>query len=307
MFKPFNLDNSEDYLRWRDNKFEHLEKQYRNDTPPVFCIFSDGQSPSQSEINHLLAQCRLNSLGLYRIENNQNFNHQTAKKMVLNLAKKLGLERLDGNICADRDNLTSITNTEHKGQHEYIPYSTKRLSWHTDGYYNTPDRTINSMLLHCHRDAKNGGESLFMDHEIAYILLRDENPDYIRALSEKDVMTIPANVLDGKVIRDRQTGPVFSQDSQGQLHMRYTARKRNIEWKQKSPTLEAVTFLEELLQSDSKYIIKHTLKPGEGIICRNVLHCRTAYEDYDDEDKKRLLFRGRYYDELPAKKSASEN
>jgi len=220
--------------------------------------------------------------------------------MIHDLARRLGLKRLDGNLCADVDKLTSITNTEHKEQHEYIPYSTKRLSWHTDGYYNPPDRTINSMLLHCFRNAKQGGESYFMDHEIMYLLLRDENPDYIRALNEKDVMTIPANILNGKIVREAQTGPVFSTDSQGQLHMRYTARKRNIEWKKNSLTLEAVDYLESLLNNESRYIIKHRLKPGEGIICRNILHCRSDFVDYEEADRKRLLFRGRYYDELPA-------
>ena len=167
------------------------------------------------------------------------------------------------------------------------------------------------MLLHCARPADEGGESKFMDHEVAYILLRDENPDYIKALMQEDVLTIPANVLDGKVIRAAQTGPVFSLNSQGQLHMRYSARKRNIEWKQDTPTLEAVAFIEKLFEdnsnpssspgssSNSKYIIKHTLKAGEGIICRNALHCRTAYVDSDNPEKKRLLFRGRFHDELP--------
>ena len=138
-----------------------------------------------------------------------------------------------------------------------------------------------------------------MDHEIAYLLLRDENPEYIKALMHDDALTIPDNILDGKVIRAAQSGPVFSINSQGQLHMRYSARKRNIEWKQKTPTLEAVAFLEGLMQSNSRYIIKHSLKAGEGIICRNVLHCRTAFVDSDNPEEKRLLFRGRYYDELP--------
>ncbi len=145
-----------------------------------------------------------------------------------------------------------------------------------------------------------------MDHEVAYILLRDENPDYIKALMQEDVLTIPANILDGKIIRAAQTGPVFSLNSQGQLHMRYSARKRNIEWKKDTPTLEAVAFIEKLFEdgpiSNSKYIIKHKLKAGEGIICRNVLHCRTAYVDFDNPEKKRLLFRGRFHDELPLSK-----
>ncbi len=301
MFSPFEIDNINDYQCWRENKLENIHKYYEKDTPLLFSTFSKGISPKKHELNQLLQQCQTHSFALYRVEDHSSYDKHQAKTVIHELAKKLGLKRLDGNICADTDKLTSITNTDHKGQHEYIPYSTKRLSWHTDGYYNTPDKTINSMLLHCFQDAKQGGASFFLDHELVYITLRDENPEYIRALNERDVMTIPANIIKGKVIRAEQTGPVFSTDSQGQLHMRYTARKRNIEWKQNSLTLEAIAYLETLLNSDSRYIVKHQLKPGEGIICRNILHCRNDYIDHDESDKKRLLFRGRYYDELPKK------
>jgi hypothetical protein len=137
-----------------------------------------------------------------------------------------------------------------------------------------------------------------MDHEVAYMLLRDENPEYVKALMHPNAMTIPANILDGKVIRETQSGPVFSINKKGGLHMRYSARKRNIEWRQDSPTLEAVSFLEKLLDSDSKYIIKYTLQDGEGLICKNVLHRRTSFVDFDNPTKKRLLYRGRYFDHL---------
>jgi hypothetical protein len=299
---PFDLNNTNAYEQWRERKLESAQT-YIKKTPPHFLpIFKNGQAPTKDELNEILRQCAINSFCLYRIkdttENKGETDNSTKKANILELAKQLGVSRLDSNICADQDSLTSITQTSHEGQHDYIPYSNKRLSWHTDGYYNPPARRINTMLLHCAQPAKEGGESLFMDHEIAYILLRDENPDYIEALMQPNAMTIPANILDGKVIREAQTGPVFLLNSQGQLHMRYSARKRNIEWQQNSPTLEALEFLDSLLNSDSDYIIKHTLNAGEGIICRNILHCRTAFDDYEEAQKKRLLFRGRYYDEL---------
>jgi len=296
---PFNLENSTEYSRWRASKLNRYKEIDENTPPYFYLVFQQGKYPTPTELNKVLEYCKKDSLCLYRIKDHAEYSASKSKKIILHLAKELGLTRLDSNICADEDNLTSITQTSHAGQHDYIPYSNKRLSWHTDGYYNTPDKKINSMLLHCAQPAQEGGESLFMDHEIAYLLLRDENPEYVKALMQVDALTIPANILDGKVIRDAQSGPVFSINSQGQLHMRYSARKRNIEWKQNTPTLEAVAFLEELMQSSSKYIINHSLKAGEGIICRNVLHCRTAFVDSDNSEEKRLLFRGRYYDELP--------
>ena len=52
--------------------------------------------------------------------------------------------------------------------------------------------------MHCVSPAKSGGENSYLDPEIAYILMRDENPDYIAALMQDDVMMIPANEIDGK-------------------------------------------------------------------------------------------------------------
>jgi hypothetical protein len=137
-----------------------------------------------------------------------------------------------------------------------------------------------------------------MDHEMLYLLLRDENPLYIKALMQTDVMTIPANIENGVEIRPEQTGPVFSIDElTGHLHMRYTARTRSIEWKQDPVTLAAVEAMEEILASDSPYIFRHRLSAGQGLICNNILHTRTAFEDVEGCEG-RLVFRARYYDRL---------
>ncbi len=294
----FSLSNdttdNASYQQWRAYKLANTPNYSELDLDSCFINIDNADKPSTAEIKSIRDAYNKNNYCLYRIKKSTS----DSKNSIHALAKCLGLSNLDSNICADSDKLTSITHTVHQGQHNYIPYSNKRLSWHTDGYYNTPEHTINAMLLHCASPAKEGGESLLLDHDIAYILLRDENPEYINALMQADAMTIPANILNGKVIRAAQSGPVFSINSAGQLHMRYSARKRNIEWKQTAPTLEAVAFLEELLESDSKHIIKYALKAGEGLICRNILHRRTAFVDFDDQEKKRLLYRGRYFDTL---------
>ena len=71
----------------------------------------------------------------------------------------------------------------------HIP--TAPIKWHTDGYYNPPERQVRSFVLHCVHSAAQGGENRLLDHEIAYLMLRDENADFIRALSTADAMTIP--------------------------------------------------------------------------------------------------------------------
>ena len=135
-----------------------------------------------------------------------------------------------------------------------------------------------------------------MDHELAWLHLRDINPDYIRALMQPDVMLIPANEVDDKIVRPDRTGPAFSIDQLGHLHMRYTARQRNILWKDDVLTREAVAVLQELLNSESAWVYRATLQPGQGLICNNVLHDRTGFTD--SEQHRRMLYRLRFYDRM---------
>ncbi|MCK5918616.1 MAG: TauD/TfdA family dioxygenase [Cocleimonas sp.] len=292
---PYSLSNDTAYQHWREKKLLNFTSNINH----LFVDIDNEIAPKASETNKLLALVNKYNMGLYRFKKPDS-KPANNKHKVPQFAHFFGLNKLDNNLCADDDKLTSITVCKHEGQHQYIPYSDKRLSWHTDGYYNTPEQQINGFILHCERPALAGGESLVFDHELAYILLRDENPDYIRAFMQSDAMTIPANILNGKEIRAAQTGPVFSLHPTGALHMRYSARTRNIEWQQDSATLEAVEFLQQLWKNGSPYILRYTLQAHEGLICNNILHCRTGFEDSDDPQNKRLLYRGRYFDRIHA-------
>jgi hypothetical protein len=61
-------------------------------------------------------------------------------------------------------------------------------------------------------------------------------------------------------------------------------------------TLAAVAFLEKLLASDLPFIYRGRLEPGMGLVSNNVLHDRAGFND--TPDKKRLLYRARYYDRI---------
>ena len=152
------------------------------------------------------------------------------------------------------------------------------------------------MILHCVRPAEEGGENQLWDHEIIYMMLRDKNPDYIKALMEPNAMTIPKNVLHGQLVRPDRSGPVFMITDEGRLHMRYTARARNVIWKKDALTQEAQQTLRTLLNSDSEYQFQGRLEAGQGLVCNNVLHTRTAFKD--DKENPRLLYRGRYFDKI---------
>ena len=134
-----------------------------------------------------------------------------------------------------------------------------------------------------------------MDPEIAYIHLRDAVPRGAEALMHPAAMTIPANREADGTLRPERTGPVFSVDAHsGNLHMRFTARQRNIVWRDDADTREAVAFLVELLNSDDPSVLRHKLLPGQGVICNNVLHSRSAFTNPSGEASGRLHFRARF-------------
>jgi len=219
------------------------------------------------------------------------------KAIPMQLGLQLGLARLDRNLLADDDGITAISPAASGERHDYIPYSNRPLNWHTDGYYNTPECQIRAMLLHCVRPASSGGVNTLLDHEIAYILLRDADIHYVQALMESDALTIPERADDNGVARPAQTGPVYSVDPKsGCLHMRYTARTRSIVWKQHPALLAAREFLERLLARDSPHVFQIRLEAGMGIVCNNVLHNRSGFAGSDDD--MRLLYRARYYDRM---------
>lgn len=214
------------------------------------------------------------------------------------LGEQLGLHHLDGNLCADEDKITSIT-VDHSGRkNTYIPYTNRPISWHTDGYYNhIPEQAVQSFILYCAQNASEGGTNRLMDHELAYIHLRDIDPQLTEALSHPNAMTIPANIVDDVEIRPEQTGPVFMWDDNNHLTMRYTARTRSIEWRDDEKTREATQALTELFASDHPGIFEYRLAPGQGVISNNILHMRTGFED-DPDGAARLFYRARYYQRI---------
>lgn len=208
------------------------------------------------------------------------------------LGLQFGLERLDPNWLADDDGISAIEVRNGEPSGELIPYTTRALGWHTDGYYNPPERRIRAFILHCVRGAAEGGETQLLDHELAWLLLRDANPDWARSLERPDAMTIPAR----GAARAEQSGPVFSFDGEGALHMRYTARTVSIRWAADPDTAGAVRFLAQCLAERSPFSFRITLEPGMGVVCNNVLHARSAFRD--QPSAPRLLYRARYYERI---------
>lgn len=286
---PFDLDDDASYQAWRSEK---LACRARSAEDLVVDV-GDAQALTATEREALLRRCAAWNMAVYRSAPSDH-GKDTARA----LGRQLGLQRLDANWLADEDGVSSITvSAATDGRGGYIPYTDRPLKWHTDGYYHPQAQRIRAMLLHCERPAASGGVNALLDHELAYIALRDASPRWLQALMAPDAMTIPARDGDGDVARAVQSGPVFSIDPHdGALHMRYTARTRSIEWKNDASTLKAVAFLGRLLADDNPDIVRLRLAPGMGLVANNVLHDRSAF--VDDPARPRLLYRARYLDRI---------
>lgn len=284
---PFMPQNHDAYAVWRQAKLKNYPAIAEN----LRVEISDPQNLTTDEKTALRNILCKTNVAIYSCK-----GQAMTKTDVRILGRQLGLEHLDNNLCADEDSITSlqVMNSGCKGG--YIPYTNRRLSWHTDGYYNPFDRQVRAIVMHCDTPAKSGGENMLLDHEMLYLHLRDVNPDYIHSLMHPEVMIIPPNEEGGEEIRAETVGPVFSIDAKGNLHMRYSARSKNIVWRDNENTQQATSIITELLNGNSPYMFRYRLNANEGVISNNVLHNRTAFED--DEQNKRLLYRARYFDRV---------
>ena len=112
-----------------------------------------------------------------------------AQADLMNFAQSIGMETYDTNNIHNSP-ISLIMSLETKNALNYIPYTNKKLNWHTDGYYD--EKPIFSWLLHCEEPAYYGGENYLLDHELAireYIIKYDN----LDSLSSLDAFTIPGN------------------------------------------------------------------------------------------------------------------
>jgi len=287
---PFELANQSLYEKWRMHKMAG----YPESLSDLVVELKDPRNLTAAEKESLLNHLRKTNMAVYVSATGDDPD----RNIPLMLATQMGVSGLNHNWLADADGLTSLTVASEGTRQNYIPYSNRLIKWHTDGYYNTTAEQIQTLNLHCVSPAAKGGENRLMDHEMAYIHLRDENPDFIEALMAPDAMTIPPRIDEGGTIcRREEPGPVFTIcGNSGNLHMRYTIRERNVIWKDDALTIQALNCLEGLLESDHTAIFKGRLVSGMGLVSNNVLHDRSSFSD--DDTHKRLIYRARYFDRI---------
>jgi hypothetical protein len=209
--RPFDLVDPAAYAAWRTRKLDEAPRTAAELMIPI----ANAEAPTAAESAAIRALCRRCNMALYGTPG------ELSKDQVLALSASVGLADLERPLLTGEDGITelSVTGMARGGDDGnggdgrrgiYIPYSNKPLSWHTDGYYNPAGQWVLGMVLHCVRPSATGGASQFLDPEIAYIRLRDENPAWIAALMHPQTLIIPANDIETDTPRGAEAGPVFA-------------------------------------------------------------------------------------------------
>jgi len=285
---PFLLENEGAYQAWRAQKLRFREEL---SATTVYSLDPESGQPDsmQDQIQKQVA-----AFNFVVFESTAQFG----KSEFLALNRQFGLQDLDVNLGADEDKVTSLqVVNESDERSQYIPYTSRGMNWHTDGYYNPDGRRINAFALYCVHQSERGGGNFLFDHEMMYLLIRDEAPNLLEALMCDDMMCVPANVQGNRVIRAEECGPVFSlQPVSCALNMRYTSRPHNIVWKSDRLSATALNRVREILM-DGKTMMEIKLRERQGMVCNNILHGRQAFQN-GAEMPPRLVYRARYYDAI---------
>jgi Taurine catabolism dioxygenase TauD, TfdA family len=294
---PFRLDDEAAYAAWRELKLAAYPQRSEDFVVEV----RDLGAPTRAEREAIRGLARRANMALY-IARSGVADERATRRSLIAFGHAFGLAAIEDHRSAEADGIVRIEVVDQGGRLGYIPYTDKPINWHTDGYYNFhgPQRAVRAMLLHCVRPAGEGGVNRLLDPEIAYIRLRDSDPGLVEALMHPEAMTIPESVEANGRVRPVNVGPVFYVDARsGALGMRFTARKRNVVWRDDAATLAAVTKLEDILRDDP-LTLETRMEAGQGLVCNNVLHDRTGFGCSTETGRGRLLYRVRYADRIDA-------
>ncbi len=283
------LDDSGAFNHWRQTKIAAATRQNTLE----FINIADLANPTLAERQLILTRCNIDGYAFY--QSSQPETEPAIAAALRQFTNSFGLKIAETHRSMGDHGVVALRVSKNEHQRGFIPYSRKAMNWHTDGYYNAPNDTIRSFVLHCAQPAGTGGQNQIIDPEIAYMRLRDLNPDYIAALMMPDAMTIPANTEADGSVRPASIGPVFMVEN-GALIMRYTARTRSIEWSQKAAPAAAA--LQNILETESEFLIQTTLKSGQGVLSNNTLHNRTGF-DQGSDPSQRLMYRIRFHNRIP--------
>lgn len=211
---------------------------------------------------------------------------------VSDLLQALSLRDGDQGVMRETSELSLLQDLTGTPKGRFPPYQSKPMNWHTDGYYNDAAQMVRCFTLHCVSPAAVGGALLLMDDAYLVYALLKEDPELVVLLCHPNAMTLPHNKDNEGHDRPDRCVPVILQNTDQTIAMRFTTRTRNIHWRCNA-TKAAAQRASELINVHSEWHTRITLQQGQGIITRNVLHAREAFEDAPDKPKRQIL-RGRY-------------
>ena len=274
------------YLSWREKR---LHAQF---TLPKLDweLTSDLDTPG--DLHAIAAMCQqVHQLGFagYRWD----ITIEKQRLAIAKLAEHLGLSTTDSGVIQEASCLSLLEDLSGTARGRFLPYSNKAMNWHTDGYYNAEDNALHYFTLHCLQPAFRGGTLTVMDPELLLIALYDDNPQLVYELTHRDAMLLPSNAdAEGHDRPDRSV-PVFFAHDDGTLGLRFTMRTKHIQWRT-SETKAAADRAVELINANTQWHCPIRLESGQGVIARNVLHSRDAFEDAAEGQFRRRMLRGRY-------------
>ncbi len=275
---------SADYLHWRDQR---LQQQAHTDSAPISLSPSLHDPDDKSALIKICSQVADQGFAIYQwTEASQDPDHD-----VKHLHQRLSLQSFDHGVVHEGDGLSLLTDLSGSTQGRFIPYTSRAMSWHTDGYYNTMDQSLGCFTLHCINPAQSGGALTLLDHQLILIALHDQNSELVELLSHPQAMALPANQDDLGHNRPTRHSPVLFVRTDGTPGAHFTTRSKNIQWRTPE-TLQAATQMKQVIDHQHNWHFQIKLASGQGIITRNILHRREAYTDHPDKPRKML--RGRY-------------
>ena len=165
-------------------------------------------------------------------------------------------------------------------------------SHHTDSpqWKDVPDYL--SML--CVNSAKKGGSNLFLSAYTIHNKIFQEKKDLLNLFYEKFHFDKRGEFKDGE--SPTVFEPIFEFKNE-KLYFRYVRNYIDAGHDIQNQPLsqyqkDALDYLDDLMRRE-EMILKYDLKSGDMIFSDNhwVVHGRTPFEDYDDQNKKRLMLR----------------
>ncbi len=157
------------------------------------------------------------------------------------------------------------------------------------------DATEISALL-CIRTAKQGGKNILASSLKVHEIVQKEHPEYMPILERGFPYHRRGEEKPGAEPISPYNVPIFS-NAAGVLSCRYAREMfepaiRDLGRTLTPLELAAVDFFDEVAQRKELRFELH-LEPGEAIFLNNfeVLHSRTSFVDWDEPDRKRLLYR----------------